>query len=181
MSKTHLVHVDTEKCSLCEVCARRCPTDALTTKQEGTTLSLFYQHGECIGCPVGKSCEDTCPEKALRLERDADAAGVPAVELKSQGELVQCSYCKDYFAPLQRLDKVSGKGEDVQPDRVRCPLCRRTNLVVTLIEEKRMRTGNAKYRSFRDILRKTGHKKMTHSGLTPSMMRRDPAEKPAAD
>ena len=65
-----LVKRDMDKCSLCEVCTRCCPTGALQPKEEGDTLSILFRPDLCDGC--GK-CLENCPEDASRLVKVSPA------------------------------------------------------------------------------------------------------------
>ena len=48
------VERDMEKCSLCEVCTRCCPTGALSPEEQGDTLRILFRPELCDGC--GKCC-----------------------------------------------------------------------------------------------------------------------------
>ncbi len=154
----YTVEVDTELCSLCEVCAHRCPTGALSIERDGKDLRLLFRHELCNGCPGGKICQEVCPEKAIRLVERGDtvpATGSMEVVILAQSEMLKCEYCGEYFAPVQKVSAVSKRsGGKKELIRNYCPLCRRTQMVVQFIDEKRMPTGKAEYRSGTDILRR---------------------------
>jgi ferredoxin len=160
--KKHLllftVEVDTELCSLCEACAHHCPTGALSIEQIDGTMSLFFRRTLCHGCSGMRSCQDLCPEHAVRLfERKASASKTVPDDtvLLARSEMLQCQYCGEYFSPVQKITVISRRsGKKKEPIREFCPLCRRTNMVVQFIDEKRMPTGKAEYRSCKDILRR---------------------------
>ena len=64
--------IDFPRCTLCEECARACPTGAIHTAEAGPgqrTLSLSY--ASCIQC---RACVDACPEKAVSAGRDVEDA-----------------------------------------------------------------------------------------------------------
>lgn len=61
----YMVVQDTELCTQCSVCTKRCPTRA----QKMVDGKLVYDQGRCVGCGL---CIDTCPTKALKLVRIPD-------------------------------------------------------------------------------------------------------------
>lgn len=64
--------IDFARCTLCDECARACPTGAIHTQAAGPgqgTLSLSY--ASCIQC---RACVDACPEKAVSAGRDVEVA-----------------------------------------------------------------------------------------------------------
>lgn len=145
---------DKTKCALCVVCARNCPTQALRREQEGNTLALYYNAGLCDGCSGEALCEKNCPESAIKSVR-ADSQVATGYQLLNQSEMVQCEYCEEYFAPVRRLEVISNKlTEGRKVNKAHCPLCRRTNLVISYIEEHRAPGNKAEYRSAKDIIRK---------------------------
>ena len=150
------VVLDPEKCTLCEVCARICPTDALTRVKKDSTMSLYFNQTLCIGCPGEISCEALCPEDAIKIiELDAKPERQEEV-LLNEDEMIQCSNCKEFFAPLVKVRNIGRKGLPHNVNLTLCPLCRRTNLVVQLIDDKLSKspTDRAQYRSTREILRR---------------------------
>jgi hypothetical protein len=68
--------------------------------------------------------------------------------------MARCTYCGELFAPICKLEVMARKGQEKHE---RCPICRRTHLVVTFIEERRVPGSKAEYRSTRDILRRAGY------------------------
>lgn len=150
-----VVKVDSERCSLCEGCAKHCPTGALRSVRHGERLELWFRAATCNGCAGGDGCEAICPEKAVTRWDRSPAAPEREVLLVA-GDLVRCTYCGEAFAPDRKLAAVERK-RDREVVRDHCPLCRREQLVVRFIEERRAPGEHAAYRSARDILRRTGH------------------------
>ncbi|MBW2528561.1 MAG: 4Fe-4S binding protein [Deltaproteobacteria bacterium] len=150
-----VIKVDTDRCSLCESCAKHCPTGALRRLEKEQALELRFLPALCNGCAGGEGCEAICPEQAItRWDRTPQA---PEREvLLVEGELATCTYCGDTFAPTRKLDAVERKRQR-EVVRDYCPLCRREQLVVRFIEERRVPGSEAEYRSAKDILRRTGH------------------------
>jgi ferredoxin len=153
-----LLELDASRCSLCEVCARRCPSGALSVETRNETLWLVYRPALCQGCTLEESCQALCPEQAIRLTgRQHPAAETEVVLLESA--MTRCSYCGQPFSPVRKLDSLAHKGQ-TKHDLLRdlCPLCRRTQLVVSFIETRRVPGSTAQYRSTKDILRRAGYK-----------------------
>jgi formate hydrogenlyase subunit 6/NADH:ubiquinone oxidoreductase subunit I len=163
-SKQWMVELDQEKCSMCEVCAKKCPTGALRLDRTENTLSIYFNSNTCIGCIDEKGCQALCPEDAIQLEELIASGDKEAEVLLIKSKLVQCSYCKEYFAPETKIGVIKKKKlkHDVVEDY--CPLCRRTNMVVNFIDEKRDPKGHAEYRSANDMLRRYFRKKEEMEG-----------------
>lgn len=143
-----------EKCALCVVCARNCPTGALRRDEEGNNLALYFSASLCDGCGGGALCEKNCPESAIvSIEANADD-NVDGFVLLNQSEMAQCEYCEEYFAPIRRLEVIQNRATKDEISQVLCPLCRRTALVVDFIEKYRAPGSKAEYRSARDITRR---------------------------
>jgi len=72
--------IDFPRCTLCEECARACPTGAIhmgATEPGQRTLSLSYAF--CIQC---RACVDACPEKAVSGGRDVEVAAFSREQLQ---------------------------------------------------------------------------------------------------
>lgn len=164
--KTHYrVEVDSTRCSLCEACSHQCPTGALSQHTEGNALGLYHKPALCTGCRNRDGCEDVCPEDAAKVVTTAEPPRGNEVVVLVESEMLRCQYCKEVFAPERRVDKVSEKSETQDADRIFCPLCRRSNLIIDLIEHKNVplrknvQKGIAEYRSTNDILRRVRQKR----------------------
>jgi ferredoxin len=140
------VEVDADKCSLCEVCGARCPTGAIRSEQTGDTLSILFRYRLCDGC---RDCLKICPEKAMRLAEAEAEPGAPDEIVLAANGMLRCSVCGVNFAPEAKLRSASerrGNDADMIPNQ--CPLCRRTQMVVRFIEEKRKTEGRmAEYKT----------------------------------
>ena len=72
--------IDFPRCTLCEECARACPTGAIHSQASGPdqrTLSLSY--AACIQC---RACVDACPENAVSAGRDVEVAAFTRQQLQ---------------------------------------------------------------------------------------------------
>ena len=115
---------DDSSCTQCGVCARYCPTGALSL-EEGTTKELRFSYGTCIGCG---ECISRCPEKVLRLKKIIDSEQLrqkrPLV-LASESA-VRCSECGRPFMNQALLKKLRSAFATPEADSVlrTCPECR---------------------------------------------------------
>lgn len=139
-----LVERDMDKCSLCEVCTRLCPTGALQSEMTEDTLQILFRCELCDGCRI---CLDRCPEDASRLVRIKTPPDGPVVLVCSR--LLQCSVCGQPFSSVRKQEAASKRrGDDSKLIDEQCPLCRCTQMVARFIEEKREAKGRpAEYRT----------------------------------
>jgi ech hydrogenase subunit F len=56
------LNIELDKCIYCNMCARRCPTDAITVDRDKKSWQV--DHLKCIYCG---NCVDVCPKKCLFL------------------------------------------------------------------------------------------------------------------
>lgn len=139
------VEVDAEKCSLCEVCTHHCGTGAIRSEMRGDTLFIFFQPGLCDG---RGDCMERCPEDAIKVVK-VEAVRDQEEQVLVQSKMLRCSQCGAYFAPVSKVEAASHRrGDGAGLIREECPLCRRTQMVATFIEEKRDARGRkAEYRT----------------------------------
>lgn len=72
--------IDFARCTLCEECARSCPTGAIHAEASGPsrrTLALSY--AACIQC---RACVDACPENAVSAGPDVEVAAYSRAQLQ---------------------------------------------------------------------------------------------------
>jgi len=53
---------DMGRCTLCTLCQKRCPTDAITVKRQEKTWSI-----DRLRCTACRACVDPCPAKSLAM------------------------------------------------------------------------------------------------------------------
>jgi len=64
--------IDFSRCTLCEACARACPTGAIhTTAPAPGRRTLALSYAACIQC---RECVTSCPEQAVSAGRDVEVA-----------------------------------------------------------------------------------------------------------
>ena len=59
------MHIDTEKCTSCRMCAVFCPTGAIIKVDEDETFGIFHRPAACVQCRL---CESLCRQQAITIE-----------------------------------------------------------------------------------------------------------------
>ncbi len=124
------VGFNTETCSMCEVCVRRCPTHALFVRTKGNVETILFDSRLCDGCGGTPFCQEQCPERAATVAR----APAPAVSSEPvpliAGEMLTCRSCGALFVPQRKLESLL-KRQKITPKKVQgeCPACRREHLL----------------------------------------------------
>ena len=62
------IELDVEKCVLCGICSRRCPTNAITVDRAARTWKV--ERMACIQC---SSCVFNCPKKCIEMKPEYTA------------------------------------------------------------------------------------------------------------
>lgn len=129
------VKLDQRTCSLCEVCAQRCPTGALSITRRESSLELFFDCRLCNGCDGEVICQEVCPEKSIEVVRTTpDDAATTLTRSGSllliRGELIECLRCGALFAPQKKIQVVRQKPDLTEKEvQEHCPDCRRELLI----------------------------------------------------
>ncbi len=93
------VQVDPDLCSACGLCARFCPTGAITLLSDGDQFALAFHQALCLGeaCHI---CQLACPEDAITL-----APPILSPDLLNKkprylvaGDLTPCEKCGELIA-----------------------------------------------------------------------------------
>ncbi len=142
-----IVERDMEKCSLCEVCTKSCKTGALEARIDGNVITIFFRAELCDGCGL---CVQRCPEEASILTRIDGPIYATSARILSTSNLLQCLGCGAFFAPIRKLENILRHHPGMELVTSLCPDCRRSRMVVEVIETKRDVEGPA--------LHKTGRK-----------------------
>jgi ferredoxin len=104
-----------DTCTLCENCAKWCPTNALTIAREGDRTLLRFDPSSCVGCDV---CVNVCPEF-----RDQGGSRVRAISARphsgalerrtlAEDHNVYCRDCGAFVGTRRTLDKVKRTMEE---------------------------------------------------------------------
>lgn len=83
-----------ERCGDHGICARVCPTHALSRVEGDDEVALHFDATRCVSCRL---CEQACPEQALRL----GSGGTSAVVMVSRRATASCIECGSTFAANQ--------------------------------------------------------------------------------
>lgn len=88
------VAVEAEKCTACGLCARFCPTGAVTFLSDETRFALAFYPALCLGEECG-ICELACPEEAITLQKVTPSPGVMSKKPRyiAAGNLRPCAMC----------------------------------------------------------------------------------------
>lgn len=119
--------INKEKCTGCGLCSMDCPTGALAILQSPRedTYRLLFRHNLCDVC---ETCEISCPEHCLKLERilDPERRG-DADTIIFEDRISRCHECGIPLFPLAMVNhlksKISLTGGGPFPFDL-CPPCR---------------------------------------------------------
>jgi Fe-S-cluster-containing hydrogenase component 2 len=122
------VEIDPVCCTLCGVCVRLCPSNALNFP--GSTQQIAFTEGLCLQCGL---CARACPERAIQLTarylRSSSARATPRVV--AEAEMFACEGCGKPFAPRVMIERSRAMMSDhpmFQGEQRRlmalCPDCR---------------------------------------------------------
>ncbi|MCX8195575.1 MAG: 4Fe-4S binding protein [Acidilobaceae archaeon] len=118
------VEVEEQACTLCEACARYCPTGALRVERRGDSMELLLVRDECIGC---RKCQQVCPEGAIR--RVPWLLSSPAERLLASSLIAKCIRCgaelasERIIAAVERRLRAAGAEQALKSLRL-CPVCK---------------------------------------------------------
>jgi Ni,Fe-hydrogenase III small subunit/NAD-dependent dihydropyrimidine dehydrogenase PreA subunit len=71
--------IDFARCTLCEECARACPTGAIRLDRTESGAMLGLSYASCIQC---RECVTACPEQAVSVGRDVEVAAYSRAQLE---------------------------------------------------------------------------------------------------
>ena len=99
------ISVNRETCTMCKACIGACPASALVDSQE--TPSLYFIERNCVQCGL---CENTCPEKAIRLiPRLALGAEAKSPVLLNEADPFNCVRCGKPYGTRQMVENMLGR------------------------------------------------------------------------
>jgi len=122
-----IVEVDNEKCSMCNLCASHCPTNAIIVKKEMDIVKLLFNYNLCIACDI---CLNGCPQKAINIKKSLELKRFEnPISILMQDKMVECEQCKKAFLPKRQIEVISSRLSH-RPKRYfqliskHCPDCR---------------------------------------------------------
>jgi formate hydrogenlyase subunit 6/NADH:ubiquinone oxidoreductase subunit I len=100
------VHVDKNACTLCFACASVCPVQALQTGGEQPRLNFVEDN--CVQCGL---CEQSCPERAISLERRFVFSSTrrKQASVLNEEEPFACIRCGKPFTTRRMIDHMTEK------------------------------------------------------------------------
>lgn len=101
------VEIRAEACTACGMCARSCPTEALTFGEGEEGVTLNFDASRCVAC---SQCLPKCPEMergAITLHRMVDLERLDQGRTLLYGEeTARCVVCGAAIAPLKMVKRV---------------------------------------------------------------------------
>ncbi len=92
-------------CGDCQVCARSCPTSALTSATGPSLTGIDFDPALCLACG---ECERTCPTRSIAIRQAGEGSYGGVIALRRARRVI-CRECERDFAP--------------QDDECVCPAC----------------------------------------------------------
>ncbi len=97
------VVLDVDRCSACTLCARDCPTGAITASGDAG-VCLSFRSALCDGCGA---CVELCPEKCLQLKQGKAETQTDAVLF--QDEFARCEKCGSVIGSKAMIKRVRSR------------------------------------------------------------------------
>jgi ferredoxin len=104
-----------EACQGDHVCARSCPTAALSVFEDAGHTGVHFEPALCIGCA---QCARTCPERAVTLTAAATGDTPPRARALTRARLLSCFDCGTAYTDPHPINP--------SHDAARCPACRKS-------------------------------------------------------
>ncbi|MFZ1426991.1 MAG: 4Fe-4S binding protein [Geminicoccaceae bacterium] len=99
------LQIDAEGCTLCLACVGACPTGALIDNPERPMLRFLED--ACVQCGL---CQNTCPEKVIRLEPRLDfTAAARSPRTIKEEEPALCIRCGKPFGTRSSIERIVAK------------------------------------------------------------------------
>jgi len=120
------VYVERETCTMCENCAKWCPSSALKIENLNGKRALTFEPEICIGCNV---CVNVCPENCSAVKTIKVSKEIKNFEKKVLDEdyMVKCRVCGAPVGSRKSLNHVKAvmKGRGMQVDDEWLELCQK--------------------------------------------------------
>ena len=101
------VEIDIDACIFCNICARKCPTDAIAMDKKGKEWEI--SHFQCIVCG---ECVEACPKKCLYMRPELAAAS----DVRTIEKVVAAPQVEDNIAADTTADEAAQTQEPVAAD-----------------------------------------------------------------
>jgi len=124
------VSIDAGACTLCGLCAGRCPSGALQLDQDAQRATITFAAGDCSGCGL---CLRACPEQALGLATPGPLADMAKRTVLAHSPMTACPGCGRPGNPEALVERVLakvGSGPAAIHGRL-CAACRDAALMAT--------------------------------------------------
>jgi ferredoxin len=122
------INVNQDACTFCGLCALRCPTEALSIKQDSSNTSLIFDYSLCVAC---NGCLNICPAKALIKEEVLEIGRVESsTSVLARDRLAMCKKCGEAFMPLKYISKLTDMSSNMYGQLISryCTQCRAREL-----------------------------------------------------
>jgi ferredoxin len=120
-------------CTLCGLCARLCPREALRLTQDKGEMCLLFDPSPCDGCAA---CQQWCPEGVVTVEPLPAAKG-QRVLMRSPPAI--CPGCGQPYLSAALLARVreqaAGNDEGLRRRLALCPACKASSPISSLVKE----------------------------------------------
>ena len=127
-----LVSVNTDYCTLCGVCAKACPTRALSLEEQGVLRKLVFRHENCTLC---RSCVEACPETAIAVQSIFSPEHYGRTIVVVEAEMARCKICGRPLEPKKMVEKIARRLKECRvPEEVieKVYMCDKCKLKATL-------------------------------------------------
>jgi TorA maturation chaperone TorD/Pyruvate/2-oxoacid:ferredoxin oxidoreductase delta subunit len=120
-------------CTLCGLCARLCPQEALRLTRDEGEVCLLFDSSLCDGCAA---CQQWCPEGAVTVEPSLPVEGQCIL---ARSPLVTCPGCGRPYLSIallsQVLERAAGDDEELRRRLALCPACKASSPISSLVKE----------------------------------------------
>jgi len=122
------------ECTLCGLCARLCPREALRLTQDEGEMYLLFDPASCHGCAT---CQQWCPEGAVTVEPSPTTDEGQRVLMRSP--LTTCPGCgRPYLSAvlLARVwEQAAGDDQRLRRRLALCPACKASSPISLFVKE----------------------------------------------